>query len=95
MVLTVTATGNHYFVDSIGGVAAALAAMMLVAAIRRARSKRMFLRKRCRVSVSSKLMHRAAPLSFFLPVYETERIGRNPYDLGKFDQGVRGPAPQP
>src|SRR5206468_136060 len=40
MVLTVTATGNHYFVDSIGGAAAALAAIILVAAVRRVRLKR-------------------------------------------------------
>ena len=40
MVLTVTATRNHYFVDSIGGAAAALAAIILVAAVRRVRLKR-------------------------------------------------------
>jgi PAP2 superfamily len=40
MVLTVTATGNHYFIDCIGGAAAALAAILLVAAIRVARLRR-------------------------------------------------------
>jgi hypothetical protein len=40
MVLTVTATGNHYFIDCIGGAAAALAAMLLVATIRAARMRR-------------------------------------------------------
>jgi membrane-associated phospholipid phosphatase len=35
MVLTVTATGNHYFVDAIGGTAAALAAILLLFAVRR------------------------------------------------------------
>jgi PAP2 superfamily len=40
MVLTVTATGNHYFVDAIAGAATALAAMVLVAALRRARTQR-------------------------------------------------------
>ena len=39
MVVTVTATGNHYLVDSIGGVAAALVAAILVGAIRRARRR--------------------------------------------------------
>jgi hypothetical protein len=37
MVVTVTATGNHYFVDALGGTAAALLAFLLVAAIRRVR----------------------------------------------------------
>jgi membrane-associated phospholipid phosphatase len=41
MVLTVTATGNHYFVDALAGVAAALAAVVLVAAWRRVRSRRL------------------------------------------------------
>jgi hypothetical protein len=40
MVLTVTATGNHYFVDAIGGIAAALAAILLVSALRRVRGGR-------------------------------------------------------
>ncbi len=40
MVLTVTATGNHYFVDAIGGAAAALGSIVLVATIRRARPGR-------------------------------------------------------
>jgi O-antigen ligase len=35
MVLTVTGTGNHYFVDAIGGAAAALLAIALVAGWRR------------------------------------------------------------
>jgi hypothetical protein len=40
MVLTVTATGNHYFVDAIGGAAAAFAAILLVSALRRLRTRR-------------------------------------------------------
>jgi len=40
MVLTVTATGNHYFVDAIGGAAAALGSIVLVATIRQARPRR-------------------------------------------------------
>jgi hypothetical protein len=39
MVLTVTGTGNHYFVDAIGGAAAALLAIALVGAWRRLRSR--------------------------------------------------------
>jgi hypothetical protein len=35
MVLTVTATGNHYFVDAIAGAGAALAAILLVSTVRR------------------------------------------------------------
>jgi membrane-associated phospholipid phosphatase len=38
MAITVTATGNHYFIDSIAGAAAALAALTLVALYRRSRS---------------------------------------------------------
>jgi PAP2 superfamily len=40
MVLTVTATGNHYFVDAIAGAAAALAAVALLAGARRLRDRR-------------------------------------------------------
>ena len=40
MVVTVTATGNHYFVDAIGGTVAALAAVVLLAAARRLRDRR-------------------------------------------------------
>jgi PAP2 superfamily protein len=39
MVLTVTATGNHYFVDALAGTAAALTALTLLTAWRRASSK--------------------------------------------------------
>jgi hypothetical protein len=39
MLLTVTATGNHYFVDAIAGAAAAFAAILLVAALRRMRAR--------------------------------------------------------
>jgi hypothetical protein len=39
MVLTVTATGNHYFIDAMAGTAAALLAMVLVAAVRRVRNR--------------------------------------------------------
>jgi len=39
MVLTVTATGNHYFVDAIAGVGAAVAALLLVALVRRYRRR--------------------------------------------------------
>jgi hypothetical protein len=38
MAITVTATGNHYFIDSIAGATAALAALILVALYRRSRS---------------------------------------------------------
>jgi membrane-associated phospholipid phosphatase len=38
MAITVTATGNHYFVDSIAGATAALAAVTLVALYRRSRT---------------------------------------------------------
>jgi lysylphosphatidylglycerol synthetase-like protein (DUF2156 family) len=38
MAITVTATGNHYFIDSIAGATAALAALALVALYRRSRS---------------------------------------------------------
>ncbi len=38
MAITVTATGNHYFIDSIAGAAAALAALTLVALYSRSRS---------------------------------------------------------
>jgi hypothetical protein len=38
MTVTVTATGNHYFVDSIAGASAALAAVAAVALYRRSRS---------------------------------------------------------
>jgi hypothetical protein len=38
MAVTVTATGNHYFIDSIAGALAALAALTLVALFRRNRS---------------------------------------------------------
>ena len=40
MVLTVTATGNHYFVDAIGGTVAALAAILLVSHADRVRTRR-------------------------------------------------------
>src|SRR5918911_3323516 len=40
MVITVTATGNHYFVDAIAGATAALAAVVLLAAARRLRGRR-------------------------------------------------------
>jgi hypothetical protein len=40
MVLTVTATGNHYFVDAVAGSAAALAAVVLVTSARRLRGRR-------------------------------------------------------
>lgn len=39
MVLTVTATGNHYFVDALAGSAAALLAIVLVAALGRIRRR--------------------------------------------------------
>jgi membrane-associated phospholipid phosphatase len=39
MAVTVTATGNHYFVDSIAGAAAALAAVAVLAIVRRIRSR--------------------------------------------------------
>jgi hypothetical protein len=39
MVLTVTATGNHYFVDAIAGAGAAVAAILLVAMARRYRRR--------------------------------------------------------
>jgi lysylphosphatidylglycerol synthetase-like protein (DUF2156 family) len=38
MAITVTATGNHYFVDSIAGATAALVAVTLVALYRRSRT---------------------------------------------------------
>ena len=38
MAITVTATGNHYFIDSIAGATAALAALTMVALYRRSRS---------------------------------------------------------
>src|SRR5262249_48677681 len=41
MVVTVTATGNHYFVDALGGIGAALAALLLVGACRRVRRHRL------------------------------------------------------
>jgi hypothetical protein len=40
MVVTVTATGNHYFVDALGGTAAALLAIAVLAGARRCRSRR-------------------------------------------------------
>jgi hypothetical protein len=40
MVLTVTATGNHYFVDAIGGATAAFAAILLVSGVNRLRARR-------------------------------------------------------
>ena len=40
MVITVTATGNHYFVDAIGGALAVLLAGAIVAGLRRVRSAR-------------------------------------------------------
>jgi hypothetical protein len=40
MLLTVTATGNHYFVDGLAGTAAALAAILIVSGLRRVRSRR-------------------------------------------------------
>jgi hypothetical protein len=40
MVLAVTATGNHYFVDALAGAAAALLAVGLLAAARRVRDRR-------------------------------------------------------
>jgi hypothetical protein len=40
MAVTVTATGNHYFIDSIAGAAAALAAVAAVAVLRRSRRGR-------------------------------------------------------
>ena len=39
MAVTVTATGNHYFIDSIAGASAALAAVVMVALFRRHRSR--------------------------------------------------------
>ena len=39
MAVTVTATGNHYFIDSIAGASAALAAVVTVALFRRHRSR--------------------------------------------------------
>ena len=39
MVLTVTATGNHYFVDAIAGGAAALAAILLISTLGRLRAR--------------------------------------------------------
>ena len=40
MAVTVTATGNHYFVDSIGGASIALLAVAIVATARRLRARR-------------------------------------------------------
>jgi PAP2 superfamily len=40
MAVTVTATGNHYFIDSIAGAGAALAAVGIVAGVRRLRPSR-------------------------------------------------------
>jgi len=40
MVLAVTATGNHYFVDALGGAGAAFVAVGLLAAVRRLRDRR-------------------------------------------------------
>jgi O-antigen ligase len=40
MVVTVTATGNHYFVDALGGTAAALLAIVAMAGARRFRGRR-------------------------------------------------------
>jgi hypothetical protein len=40
MVLTVTATGNHYFMDAIAGAAAALVAVLALAGLRRLRARR-------------------------------------------------------
>ena len=39
MVLTVTATGNHYFIDALAGTAAALLAVALMATLRRVRNR--------------------------------------------------------
>jgi hypothetical protein len=39
MLLTVTATGNHYFVDGLAGTAAALAAILIVSGLRRVRGR--------------------------------------------------------
>jgi hypothetical protein len=39
MVLTVTATGNHYFIDALAGTTAALLAVVLMAALRRVRNR--------------------------------------------------------
>jgi membrane-associated phospholipid phosphatase len=44
MAVTVTATGNHYFVDSIAGAATALAAVAALALWRRSRAARPILR---------------------------------------------------
>src|ERR671931_2688316 len=40
MVVTVTATGNHYFIDALAGTAAALLAVVFLAGIRRFRNRR-------------------------------------------------------
>jgi membrane-associated phospholipid phosphatase len=40
MAVTVTATGNHYFLDSLVGAAVALTAVALVAGMRRIRPQR-------------------------------------------------------
>src|SRR5918911_676662 len=40
MVITVTSTGNHYYVDAVAGAAAALAAVLLVSVARKARARR-------------------------------------------------------
>jgi hypothetical protein len=39
MVLTVTATGNHYFIDALAGIGAALVAVIVVAGVRQARNR--------------------------------------------------------
>jgi hypothetical protein len=39
MVLTVTATGNHYFIDALAGIGAALIAVLVVAGVRQARRR--------------------------------------------------------
>jgi hypothetical protein len=39
MVLTVTATGNHYFIDALAGIGAALIAVLIVAGTRQARRR--------------------------------------------------------
>jgi membrane-associated phospholipid phosphatase len=40
MVLAVTATGNHYFVDALAGAGAAFVAVALLAALRRVQNRR-------------------------------------------------------
>src|SRR5436309_4940582 len=41
MVLTVTATGNHYFIDALAGIGAALVAVLILAGVRQARRRAM------------------------------------------------------